>query len=88
LREDLNQKRQLFDDKFQRQHQIMQKYSPENLVRQLDGAAQEVEQQSDAIADSFLEGTISHQEFLKSYTEKRKLFHLRSAKKETLLISR
>jgi len=52
----------------------------------LTEAASEAEQQSDGIAKKFLSGDMEHKDFIKDFMEKRKLFHLRSAKKESLMM--
>lgn len=78
------------DQKIQRQQQIMQQLSPAVLVERLAEAAAVAEGESEEIASSYLDGTtadMDYKDFIKKFTEKRKLYHLRAAKKESTLMS-
>jgi len=80
------EKRTSYEQKAQRQQEIIKQFSTTALIDQLTEAAGEGEQQSDAIAKKFLSGDMEHKDFIKDFMEKRKLFHLRSAKKESLMM--
>jgi len=80
------EKRTSYEQKAQRQQEIIKQFSTTSLIDQLTEAASEAEQQSDGIAKKFLTGDMEHKDFIKDFMEKRKLFHLRSAKKESLMM--
>jgi len=79
-------KRFAFEQKAQRQQEVMKQFSTPALIDQLSNAAQEAEMSSDAIANKFLAGETELKDFIKEFMEKRKLFHLRAAKKESLMM--
>jgi len=64
----------------------MKQFSTPALVDHLTVAAAEAEGSSDAIANQFLSGEMDQKNFVKEFMEKRKLYHLRAAKKESLLM--
>jgi ESCRT-I complex subunit VPS37 len=49
-------------------------------------AAHQAEQDSDGLANRFLSGEMDYKDFIKEFMEKRKLYHLRAAKKESLMM--
>eukprot|EP01114_Cavostelium_apophysatum_P017015 TRINITY_DN4960_c0_g1_i1.p1 TRINITY_DN4960_c0_g1~~TRINITY_DN4960_c0_g1_i1.p1 ORF type:complete len:320 (-),score=109.69 TRINITY_DN4960_c0_g1_i1:32-991(-) len=82
----IQQQRGAFEAKAQKQQEVMKRFSTANLIDKLAFAAQETEEQSDAIANRFLSGEMDYKDFIRDFMEKRKLFHLRSAKKESLMM--
>jgi len=64
----------------------MKQFSTQALIEHLGASATEAETSSDAIANQFLSGDIDQKTFIKDFMEKRKLFHLRAAKKESLIM--
>jgi len=82
----ISEKRSSFEQKAQRQQEVMQQFSTPALIDHLAIAAGEAETASDAIANQFLSGEIDQKTFVKEFMEKRKLFHLRAAKKESLIM--
>lgn len=54
--------------------------SPDTLLALLEAANQEVEEESENMMDTFLQGGGSLEEFLEQYHEKRKIAHLRRVK--------
>jgi len=80
----VSEKRTSFDAKFQRQQEIMKQYSTPALIAQLGAAAAEAEASSDVLANQFVSGGMDYKDFVKEFLDKRKLYHLRSAKKESL----
>jgi len=72
-----------------RQANLQARLDPPALLARLHEAAQAAELESDEIASAFLDGSSGddHKEFIKKFTEKRKLYHLRAAKKESTLMS-
>jgi len=81
-----SEKKNSYDKKAQRQQEIIKHFSTAALIEQLSEAAAEAESQSEATAKKFLSGDMDHKDFMKEFIEKRKLFHLRSAKKESLMM--
>lgn len=53
-------------------------------MEKLAEKAQAADEASEELAKQFHNGAIDHKEFMKAYMEKRRLFHLRSAKKESI----
>eukprot|EP00026_Physarum_polycephalum_P010180 Phypoly_transcript_10332.p1 GENE.Phypoly_transcript_10332~~Phypoly_transcript_10332.p1 ORF type:complete len:196 (+),score=35.09 Phypoly_transcript_10332:696-1283(+) len=89
-KDSLQQLRVAVEQKTMRQQAIMQQLSPTILVERLADAAAVADSESEEIASSFLDGTgvdSDYKEFIKKFTEKRKLYHLRAAKKESTLLS-
>jgi len=82
----VNEKRSSFEQKAQRQQEVMKQFSTPALIDHLTVAAHEAELESDAIANKFLNGEIDQKTFIRDFMEKRKLYHLRSAKKESLIM--
>eukprot|EP01108_Squamamoeba_japonica_P007271 TRINITY_DN6072_c0_g1_i1.p1 TRINITY_DN6072_c0_g1~~TRINITY_DN6072_c0_g1_i1.p1 ORF type:complete len:150 (+),score=62.64 TRINITY_DN6072_c0_g1_i1:267-716(+) len=72
--------------KLQQQEAVMTKLQVSNLVDALAELAADVEEETDELAHDFLDGSIDAKTFQKTYVERRQLFHLRSAKKESLMI--
>jgi hypothetical protein len=64
----------------------LKQFSTPALIEQLANAAQESEAESDHIANRFLAGELDYKDFIKEFMDKRKLFHLRAAKKESLMM--
>lgn len=87
-KEALAQLRNAVSERTSRQHMIMQQLDPSVLVDRLADAAAVADSESEEIASSFLDGIDSdYKEFIKRFTEKRKTYHLRAAKKESTLLS-
>jgi len=85
LQQRLDEKRRQFDAKAQQHTELMSQFSTTSLIKKLGEAAGEAEVESDEIARKFLEKEISPGDFTKLYLERRKLYHLRAAKREYLL---
>ncbi|XP_078404722.1 vacuolar protein sorting-associated protein 37A [Cetorhinus maximus] len=73
-----------FEKKLQRQHELSESCSLSALQARLKVAAHQAEEESDVIADEFLEGKVEIDDFLSSFMEKRTLCHCRRAKEEKL----
>ncbi|NP_001089334.1 vacuolar protein sorting 37 homolog A L homeolog [Xenopus laevis] len=82
--EQLMQLKSSFEKKSQRQHELSESCSLSALQARLKVAAHEAEEESDKIADEFLEGKIEIDEFLVNFMEKRTCCHSRRAKEEKL----
>ncbi|KAG8134681.1 hypothetical protein E2320_007772 [Naja naja] len=73
-----------FEKKVQRQHELSESCSASALQARLKVAAHEAEEESDGIAEDFLEGKTEIDDFLSSFMEKRTICHCRRAKEEKL----
>jgi len=80
------EKRSSFETKAQRQQEVMKQFSTPALIDHLNNAAAEAEAASDETANQFLKGDLDQKVFVKEFMEKRKLYHLRAAKKESLIM--
>ncbi|XP_060102390.1 vacuolar protein sorting-associated protein 37A [Heteronotia binoei] len=82
--EQLTQLKTMFEKKMQRQHELSESCSASALQARLKVAAHEAEEESDTIAEDFLEGKTEIDDFLSSFMEKRTICHCRRAKEEKL----
>ncbi|XP_066488916.1 vacuolar protein sorting-associated protein 37A isoform X1 [Tiliqua scincoides] len=82
--EQLTQLKATFEKKMQRQHELSESCSASALQARLKVAAHEAEEESDTIAEDFLEGKTEIDDFLSSFMEKRTVCHCRRAKEEKL----
>ncbi|XP_064418738.1 vacuolar protein sorting-associated protein 37A isoform X1 [Latimeria chalumnae] len=82
--EHLNDTKTAFEKKMQRQHELSESCSLSTMQARLKVAAHQAEEESDTIADEFLEGKVEIDDFLSSFMEKRTLCHCRRAKEEKL----
>ncbi|XP_045142489.1 vacuolar protein sorting-associated protein 37A isoform X2 [Echinops telfairi] len=80
----LTQMKSSFEKKMQRQHELSESCSASALQARLKVAAHEAEEESDNIAEDFLEGKTEIDDFLSSFMEKRTICHCRRAKEEKL----
>ncbi|KAK2093731.1 Vacuolar protein sorting-associated protein 37A [Saguinus oedipus] len=67
----LTQMKSTFEKKMQRQHELSESCSASALQARLKVAAHEAEEESDNIAEDFLEGKMEIDDFLSSFMEKR-----------------
>jgi len=82
----IEQQKMAFQVRSTRQQEILNQYSTSNLVDGLTRASQEAEQESDDIATRFLNRQMELKDFVRDFMDKRKLYHLRSAKRESLMM--
>uniref|UniRef100_A0A4W3IXM4 VPS37A subunit of ESCRT-I n=1 Tax=Callorhinchus milii TaxID=7868 RepID=A0A4W3IXM4_CALMI len=80
----LTQLKVAFEKKMQRQHELNESCSLSALQARLKVAAHQAEEESEVIAEEFLEGKAEIDDFLSSFMEKRTLCHCRRAKEEKL----
>ncbi|XP_069780665.1 vacuolar protein sorting-associated protein 37A [Narcine bancroftii] len=73
-----------FEKKIQRQHELSESCSLSALQARLKVAAHQAEEESEVIAEEFLEGKVEIDDFLSNFMEKRTLCHCRRAKEEKL----
>jgi len=86
LQKGVNEKKANYEQKMKRQQNVMARFTTASMVEELKKAASEAEEESDEISNRFLNGEMQTQEFVKQFLEKRKLHHLRAAKREYLLV--
>lgn len=82
--EQLTQMKSAFETRLQRQHELSESCSLSTLQARLKVAAHQAEEESEEMAQNFLEGRTDIDEFLTSFMEKRTLCHSRRAKEEKL----
>ncbi|MEE6460696.1 hypothetical protein FKM82_001075 [Ascaphus truei] len=80
----LTQMKAAFEKKLQRQHELSESCSLSALQARLKVSAHEAEEESDSIAEDFLEGKTEIDDFLSIFMEKRTTCHSRRAKEEKL----
>ncbi|XP_062899121.1 vacuolar protein sorting-associated protein 37A isoform X2 [Mobula hypostoma] len=80
----LTQLKSTFEKKMQRQHELSESCSLSALQARLKVAAHQAEEESEVIAEEFLEGKIEIDDFLSSFMDKKTLCHCRRAKEEKL----
>lgn len=76
--------RKEFEDMTNQFIELVDKYSPRAISKNLKQATLSVEEESDNIAQQFLDEKLRPETFLCSFMEKRTLFHLRKTKEEKL----
>ncbi|KAG0216692.1 hypothetical protein BGX33_012285 [Mortierella sp. NVP41] len=72
------------EEKLQQQQDALWRFKPETLQSKLRSAAAESEELSESIAQSFLEGKLDQEGFIRQYRDLRKVYHLRTMKHERL----
>lgn len=65
-------------------HVSLQRFRPEPIQSKLRSAAAESDELSESIAQSFLEGKLDQDGFIRQYRELRKVYHLREMKNERI----
>jgi len=82
--ERLSELKRDFANSSQKQRELTEVLSITAIRTQLEIAAAEAEEESEAIADEFLSKKITPEEFIQKFLEKRKLCHSRRAKEEKI----
>ncbi|KAF9346795.1 Vacuolar protein sorting-associated protein 37A [Mortierella sp. AD094] len=78
------QLRKTLEEKLQQQQDALWRFKPETLQSKLRSAAAESDELSESIAQSFLEGKLDQEGFIRQYRDLRKVYHLREMKNERL----
>lgn len=86
-RAELQQKRAEYERKSAERQQRQAQLTPPVLVERLGEAARAVDAECDALAQGFLAGSMTPQQFAEQYQQKRIIYHSRSAKKEAIMRS-
>ncbi|KAF9129797.1 hypothetical protein BG015_004094 [Linnemannia schmuckeri] len=79
-----NQLQKALEEKLQQQQDALWRFRPETLQSKLRSAASESEELSESIAQSFLEGKLDQEGFIRQYRDLRKVYHLRTMKHERM----
>jgi hypothetical protein len=79
-------RRQALAAKSAQQEKLMSKLQVSNLVEALSELANKSEEESEVLSRQFLDGDIDIKAFQRDFVAVREVFHLRSAKKESLMI--
>ncbi|CAL1536611.1 unnamed protein product [Lymnaea stagnalis] len=82
--EELEQSKMDFEKNCERHMALTDQYHPSHIQTNLKVAVMEADEESEIIAEKFLEKELDLDEFLKTFMEKRTLCHLRRAKEEKL----
>ena len=80
----LSDKRRGLASMVRRQQNVLSRYSVERIAERLGAAAADAEADSEDMADSFMDGDMTLDEFCKAYVNGRVLYHSRAAKLECL----
>jgi len=83
----LKEQRNLFDQQAKRQQEISKRFTPDALLGKLSESVNQAEQASEDITTKFLNKQMDVRDFIKTYMEKKKLYHLRAAKRERFIHS-
>jgi ubiquitin-protein ligase len=77
----LNEKKKAYATLVERQHAILNKSSPAELIRKLQKSADDLELESDELADEFVQDEFegSHKDWQKRFLKSRKAYHQRVA---------
>lgn len=86
-RAELQQKRAEYERKSAERQQRQAQMTPQVLVDKLADAARAVDAECDDLAQQFLAGGMTPQQFAEQYQAKRIVYHSRSAKKEAIMRS-
>ncbi|KAF9431056.1 hypothetical protein BGZ94_009981 [Podila epigama] len=72
------------EEKLQQQQDALWRFKPETLQSKLRSAVAESDELSESVAQSFLEGKLDQDSFIRQFQDLRKVYHLREMKNERL----
>lgn len=81
---ELEDAKRQYDTQLALQKSMSRAQTPQNLVTMLQSEARAMDSASEKDSLRYLEGGVPLKEFLASYMEKRRLFHLRASKLEAI----
>jgi hypothetical protein len=85
-REELEKEKKALAVKSAQQEKLMSKLQVSNLVEALTELANKSEEESEVLSRQFLDGDVDIKAFQRDFVAMREVYHLRSAKKESLII--
>ncbi|KAG1446518.1 hypothetical protein G6F56_009541 [Rhizopus delemar] len=71
-----------FDAKEKLQQEAFNRFSSSTVLTRLKASVYESEELSESVAQSFLDGNLNNESFVKQFREFRKVYHLRASKLE------
>lgn len=71
-----------FEEKERLQQEAFNRFSVSTVLTRLKASVYESDELSESVAQSFLEGNLDHDNFVKQFREFRKVYHLRASKLE------
>ncbi|KAI8144740.1 hypothetical protein BJV82DRAFT_512874 [Fennellomyces sp. T-0311] len=71
-----------YEDKEHEQHEAFNRFSSSTVLTRLKASVYESDELSESVAQSFLDGNLDHDSFVKQFRELRKVYHLRASKLE------
>ncbi|KFH65712.1 hypothetical protein MVEG_07816 [Podila verticillata NRRL 6337] len=74
----------IVEEKLQQQQDALWRFKPETLQSKLRSAVAESDELSESVAQSFLEGKLDQDSFIRQFQDLRKVYHLREMKNERL----
>nr|CAG8527602.1 411_t:CDS:2 [Entrophospora candida] len=90
VQDEENELKELYDaykEKIKTQQEVLQRFSLPLLLTKLKLEVQQSDELSEQIANSFLDGEIEYDHFVKHFREVRKVYHLRNAKVERIALN-
>jgi len=85
LQANIKDQRNQFDQQAKRQQEISKRFTSEALLAKLTESINQSEQNAEDVTTKFLNKEIDSRDFIKTFSEKKKLYHLRAAKKKNVL---
>ncbi|KAI8334381.1 hypothetical protein BC941DRAFT_432849 [Chlamydoabsidia padenii] len=74
----------MFMEKERQQQEAFNRFSSSTVLTRLKAGVYESDDLSESVAQSFLEGSLDHDSFVKQFRELRKVYHLRASKLEKI----
>ncbi|KAI8078744.1 uncharacterized protein BX664DRAFT_342595 [Halteromyces radiatus] len=74
----------MFTEKEKQQQEAFNRFSSSTVLTRLKAGVYESDDLSESVAQSFLEGSLDHDSFVKQFRELRKVYHLRASKLEKI----
>ncbi|CAO3637147.1 unnamed protein product [Cunninghamella echinulata] len=78
------QQKELSKEKERQQQEAFKRFSSSTILTRLKAGVMESDDLSESVAQSFLEGNLDHDSFVKQFREFRKVYHLRASKLERI----
>ncbi|KAF7722821.1 hypothetical protein EC973_002666 [Apophysomyces ossiformis] len=71
-----------FEEKERQQQEAFSRFTASTVLTRLKASVYESDELSESVAQSFLDGNLDHDSFVKQFRELRKVYHLRASKLE------
>ncbi|KAG0232513.1 Vacuolar protein sorting-associated protein 37A [Actinomortierella wolfii] len=83
--EEATRLQQQLEEKLQQQQDALWRFKPETMHSKLRSAMAESEELSDSVSQSYMDGRLDPDSFIRQFRELRKVYHMRGMKSERLL---